>query len=124
MPTFKWISLAVSLFLSVPGTQARADSAGDLSGAYVMKGQGNLPADPPYRGRCELALNDRVYTATCVNDNGDRYVGKGILEGDVFSLYLGEYLVVYRVGPDRSLTGRWAHTRSQDTGQESLVPIQ
>ncbi len=62
--------------------------------------------------------------STCVNDNGDRYVGKGIQEGEIFFLYLGEYLVVYRVRPDRTLTGRWAHARGPDTGRETLTPIQ
>ena len=89
-----------------------------------MKGQGNLPADAPYSGRCELTLSEQVYDARCVNDNGDRYAGKGILEGEIFSLYLGEYLVVYRVGPDHTLTGRWAHSRSPGTGQETLTPVQ
>src|SRR6266446_906353 len=114
MPTFKLLALPTLMGLSVLGVSALADPGHDLSGAYTMNGQGNLPADPPYGGRCELTLNDRVYTATCVNDNGDRYVGKGIQEGEIFSLYLGEYLVVYRVRPDRTLTGRWAHARGPD----------
>ena len=124
MPIFKQLALATLLCVPVFGMSALADSGRDLSGAYTMKGRGNLPADTPYGGRCELTRSEQVYTATCVNENGDRYAGTGILEGEIFSLYLGEYLVVYRVGPDRSLTGRWAHSRSQGTGQETLTPVQ
>jgi len=113
---------AAFVFAALVMTGAQAHALPDLSGKYAMKGQGDLPNDPPYGGVCNLKLVSPVYEVMCLNDNGDRYQGKGILEGDTFSLYLGEYLVVYKVAKDGSLIGRWAHAHSKGTGKESLTP--
>ena len=63
------------------------------------------------------------------------YVGKGIrlgdrlstvigdlLKGDHSSVYVGEYLVVYRADTDGSLKGRWVHALSGAHGEETLTP--
>jgi hypothetical protein len=98
-------------------------AAKDLSGKYAMDGTSLRPNSRPYAGACELKRADRVYDVDCVNsDSGDKYTGKGIQRGDLFSLHLGEYLVVYRVSPTDKLDGEWAHTRSDDYGRESLTP--
>ena len=74
-----------------------------------------------YDGECSLALSGEVYSVTCVNSgSGDKYFGKGIQRGDQFSSYLGEYLIVYQVENDGTLTGNWAHSRSDDYGKEIL----
>lgn len=99
-----------------------ADAAdGDLSGAYAMTGTSLRPNSQTYEGECILALVGEVYNVTCINSgSGDKYVGKGIRRGDQFSLYLGEYLIVYRIEENGRLTGSWAHSRSDDYGKENL----
>ena len=93
----------------------------DLSGAYTMSGTSLRPNSQRYEGECTLALSGEVYNVTCVNSgSGDKYFGKGIRRGDQFSSYLGEYLIVYRVENDGTLTGNWAHSRSDDYGKEAL----
>src|SRR5260370_15557422 len=56
MPTFRQATVPVLLCLSAPSTLALADPGCDLSGPHAMKGQGNMPADPLYSGRCECLL--------------------------------------------------------------------
>jgi len=56
MPTFRQATVPVLLCLSALSTLALADPGRDLSGTHPMKGQGNMPADPPYSGRCECLL--------------------------------------------------------------------
>jgi len=95
----------------------------NLSGKYAMEGTSLRPNSRPYVGECELARQGPIYQVNCTNtDSGDKYVGKGIQRGDLFSLYLGEYLVVYRVESDGKLNGNWAHAGSDDYGREALVP--
>ena len=97
----------------------------DLSGDYAMKGTSLRPNSQGYAGECTLKRRDKVYDVNCVNSgSGDKYVGTGILRGNQFSLYLGEYLVVYDVSADGKLSGNWAHSRSPDYGEESLTPKQ
>lgn len=94
----------------------------DLSGSYAMKGTSLRPNSRPYIGECNLARAGQVYDVNCVNtDSGDKYEGKGIQRGDQFSLYLGEYLLVYRVDAAGNLAGNWAHARSDDYGEETMV---
>lgn len=95
----------------------------DISGDYSMKGSSLVNKGPGYAGNCTLAPKDKIYDVNCVNTgSGDKYVGKGILRGDLFSLYLGEYLVVYKIEADGKLVGNWAHSRSADYGEEILTP--
>lgn len=95
----------------------------DLSGDYAMKGTSLRPNSRGYEGDCTLKRHDKVYKVNCVNSgSGDKYAGTGILRRNQFSLYLGEYLVVYDVAPDGSLSGNWAHARSDDYGEEALTP--
>ncbi|MGE0853222.1 MAG: hypothetical protein AB7O44_27040 [Hyphomicrobiaceae bacterium] len=103
------------------GSAAAAD--GDLSGKYAMSGASTRANSPAYSGECTLLLTGEVYVVNCVNEgSGDRYEGKGLRRGGLFSLYLGEYLVVYRIESDGTLVGDWAHTRSDDYGKETLKP--
>lgn len=110
--------LAVALF-AFPAAAAEMDISGD----YAMKGTSLINKGPGYAGNCTLKPQGKVYDVNCVNTgSGDKYVGKGIVRGDHFSLYLGEYLVVYKIGADGKLVGNWAHARSQDYGEEILTP--
>ncbi len=115
------LALPVVALLSAVGSAAAAD--GDLSGMYAMSGASIRTSSASYSGECTLQLSGEVYDVNCVNEgSGDKYVGKGLRRGDYFSLYLGEYLVVYRIESDRTLVGNWAHTRSDDYGNETLRP--
>ena len=106
---------------SAVGSAAAAD--GDLSGKYAMSGASMRANPASYSGECTLLLSGEVYDVNCVNEgSGDKYVGKGLRRGDLFSLYLGEYLVVYRIESDGTLVGNWAHSRSNDYGKETLRP--
>lgn len=100
---------------------AAADKS--IAGDYAMKGTSLINTGPGYSGDCTLKANGKIYDVNCVNaGSGDKYVGKGIVRGDHFSLYLGEYLVVYRIEADGRLVGNWAHSRSSDYGEETLTP--
>ena len=95
----------------------------DISGTYDMEGTSLRPNSRGYSGTCKLAKVAKIYQVNCVNTgSGDKYVGKGILTGNLFSLYLGEYLVVYHVKTDGQLEGNWTHSRSDDYGREVLKP--
>ena len=67
-------------------------------------------ADPDYTGR-GLGVGDALAIYI-----GDR------LQGDHSSIYLGEYLVVYRRQPDASLTGAWVYSNGVAEGSETLQP--
>lgn len=109
----------------------------DLSGEYVMKGKGVGENDSAYAGTCTLKSVETLYDVSCFNaDTKHTYSGKGIALGDQFSMvigdvlkgdhssvYVGEYLVVYRASPDGSMRGRWVHALSGASGEETLTPI-
>ena len=95
----------------------------DLTGRYTMEGTSLRPNSRSYAGECELKRTDQVYEVHCINTHsGDKYVGKGIQRSDLFSLSLGEYLIVYRVSPAGRMDGNWANVRSNDYGRETLTP--
>lgn len=105
---------ALSLSLLPAGASA-------LEGRYRMEGTSSRNPGP-YSGTCDLTRQETWYDVRCVNANGDRYSGKGMLKDKAFSLYLGEYLLVYEVRPDGVLDGHWVHLNSQDIGVETLTP--
>ena len=114
-----------AVLTAVAITLAPAAIAGekDIAGDYAMKGKSLRASGPGYAGNCTLKRNKEIYNVNCVNTgSGDKYVGKGIMRGNQFSLYLGEYLVVYNVGADGTLTGNWTHANSDDYGEEILTP--
>ena len=109
----------------------------DLSGEYVMSGKGVGENDRPYVGTCTLTAVDTIYEVSCFNsDTRHTYSGKGVLLGEQFStvigdtlkgdhsaaVYAGEYLVVYRLSPDKGMKGRWVHMTSGAHGEETLTP--
>lgn len=116
----KALAIVSSIFLfTAPALAADGDIAGD----YSMKGKSLRDGGSGYAGNCTLKPNGKVYDVNCVNSgSGDKYVGKGLLRGDQFSLYLGEYLVVYKRESDGRLVGNWAHSNSDDYGEEILTP--
>ena len=109
----------------------------DLSGEYVMSGKGVGENDRPYVGTCTLKALDTIYEVSCFNsDTRHTYSGKGVLLDEQFStvigdtlkgdhsaaVYAGEYLVVYRLSPDKGMKGRWVHMTSGAHGEETLTP--
>lgn len=113
-------TLAVGAFAVSPLSYA----SGNISGDYTMRGSSSQANARPYTGTCQLTEAKTIYEVRCENANGDKYQGKGILSNDLFSLYLGEYLVVYQVRADGVLDGRWAHARSDEVGTEVLTPVE
>lgn len=114
------LAVVAAMVVGMPSVHA---AEGDLSGTYAMNGISLKPNSPAYTGECKLALKGEVYDVDCVNTgSGDKYKGKGLRRGEQFSLYLGEYLLVYRIGTDGTLDGNWAHAESDDYGTETLKP--
>lgn len=111
---------AIAAGIGVPAAQGAQDN---LSGTYEMSGISLKPDSPAYAGECKLELKGEVYDVDCINAGSlDRNKGKGLRRSEQFSLYLGEYLVVYRIGADGTLDGNWAHAESNDYGKETLKP--
>jgi hypothetical protein len=113
-------AIPIAILLGSLGIPAQSQPI-DLTGRYVMEGSMDGPRGQSYKGECNLQRNGTYYRAFCVNGN-DRYTGKGLASGETFSLYLGEYLLVYRIAPDRRLAGTWVHIASDATGKETLTP--
>ncbi|MGH8751192.1 MAG: hypothetical protein ACREUV_05760 [Burkholderiales bacterium] len=114
---------------------ALAESAASYAGEYVMQGKGFGANDSAYTGTCSLQPQDHGYRVSCFNqDTRHTYVGKGLAQGDVLAVfigdvlqgdhnatYAGEYLVLYQRKPDGSLAGTWLHTQSKAAGMETLT---
>ncbi len=115
-------ALSAAVFSALTSATAFAAER-DISGTYAMSGTSLRPNSTAYAGVCKLVKAATVYKVNCINTgSADKYAGKGILTGELFSLYLGEYLVVYNLKPDGELDGKWAHARSDDFGKEVLKP--
>jgi hypothetical protein len=111
-------------------------SARNFSGNYRMTGKGFGAHDSAYAGTCRIDAADRGYDVSCYNaDTRHTYVGKGLAQGDVLAItigdtlrgdhnafFAGEYLVVYRARADGVLEGTWLHTISGAAGAETLEP--
>src|SRR5436190_24151807 len=107
-----WMAGLVAAGLIV--SSAFAADQRDLSGEYVMAGKGVGENDSAYVGTCTLKAVGTLYDVSCFNsDTRHTYSGKGIglgdqlstvigdiLNGDHASIYVGEYLVNYRVAAD------------------------
>lgn len=127
-------SAAIAIALAVIAPTAAQSR--DLSGDYVMQGKGVGDSDLAYVGTCNFKAIETLYDVACFNaDTRHTYSGRGIADGDQFSIvigdllkgdhgsaYLGEYLVVYRVAADGRMTGRWVHALSGTHGLETLTP--
>ena len=127
----------VFLLSIVTGLPAAAqDSPRDFSGEYAMNGKGSGLDDAPYSGTCSIARDGANYKVSCFNPAvRHTYHGRGIANGDTLAIFigdrlqgdhngvfLGEYLVVYRLQPDGSLSGSWVYANGPDEGSEILRP--
>ena len=131
------LALWVSAFCVFAGFPAAAqDSPRDFSGEYVMNGKGSGTEDAPYSGTCSITRDGANYRVSCFNPAvRHTYSGRGIANGDTLAIFigdrlqgdhngvfLGEYLVVYRLQPDGSLSGTWVYANGPDDGTETLRP--
>jgi hypothetical protein len=132
---------AVSFAFLVIGTGSAgiswAEQSSDLAGEYVMRGRGVGPGDSPYEGTCSLRGDGPVLEVSCFNqETGHTYVGRGLASGETLSItigdvlsgdhggvFVGEYLVVYRRGPNGLLEGTWVETRGGASGVETLTRL-
>jgi hypothetical protein len=129
------LALWISTFAVLTGSPAAAaESARDFSGEYVMNGKGSRPDDSPYSGTCSIKRAGVNYQVSCFNPAvRHTYSGRGIANGDTLAIFigdrlqgdhngvfLGEYLVVYRLQPDGSLKGSWVYANGPDEGAETL----
>ena len=108
----------------------------DFSGDYGMAGKGFGPRDSAYAGTCKISAAVQGYDVSCFNaDTRHTYVGKGTAQGDTLgvfigdtlrgdhnSVFMGEYLVLYRARADGVLEGTWLHAGSAAAGTETLTP--
>lgn len=112
-------------------------SARDFSGDYGMTGKGSGPRDSAYTGTCRISPASPGYDVSCLNaDTRHTYVGKGLAQGDTLaifigdtlrgdhnSVFVGEYLVLYRARTDGVLEGTWLHFGSTAASAETLTPV-
>ena len=131
--------LATSIFAlgSSAVASGREASARDFSGDYRMAGKGLEARDSAYAGTCRIGAAGQGYDVSCFNaDTRHTYVGKGLAQGDVLaifigdtlrgdhnSVFVGEYLVLYRARSDGVLEGTWVHAGSLAAGIETLTPV-
>lgn len=108
-----------------------------LAGDYLMQGRGFGPDDSAYAGTCSLRGDGPVYEVSCFNEaTRHTYTGRGLAVGDTLAItigdvlrgdhgrvFAGEYLVVYRRGPNGLLEGTWTETGGGAAGTETLTPI-
>ena len=130
-------SLVLVVLAAGFGGPAGAEQSDALAGDYVMRGRGFAPDDSAYEGTCSLRGDGPVYEVSCFNKaTRHTYAGRGLsvgdtlsitigdtLRGDHGSVFVGEYLVVYKRGPNRLLEGTWIDTRGGAAGTETLTPI-
>lgn len=130
-------SLVLLILAGGFGAAAGAGQPGDLAGEYLMRGRGFAPGDSAYVGTCSLRGDGPVYEVSCFNEaTRHTYAGRGLAVGDTLSItigdmlrgdhggvFAGEYLVVYRRGPNGLLEGTWTETRGGAAGAETLTPI-
>jgi hypothetical protein len=131
-PSLVLVVLAVGF-----GVSASAGQSPALAGDYVMRGRGFAPNDSAYEGTCSLRGDGPVYEVSCFNKaTRHTYAGRGLAVGDTLAItigdmlrgdhggvFAGEYLVVYKHGPNGLLEGTWTETRGSAAGAETLTPI-
>lgn len=131
------IVLAFAFAAATSPALAELASTARLAGDYVMAGKGHDPRDSAYSGTCSLRGSGNAYEVSCFNkDTRHTYVGKGLASGDTLAIFIGdrlrgdhggvfvgEYLVVYRLRPDGVLDGTWVHADSAAAGSETLTPV-
>jgi hypothetical protein len=119
------------------GGPTGAGQPGGLAGEYVMRGRGFAPNDSAYEGTCLLRGDGPVYEVSCFNKaTRHTYAGRGLAVGDTLSItigdmlrgdhgsvFAGEYLVVYKRGPNGLLEGTWTDTQGSAAGTETLTPM-
>ena len=112
-------------------------SALDFSGDYHMAGKGSGSGDSAYAGTCRIGAETQGYAVSCFNaDTRHTYSGKGLaqddmlaisigdtLRGDHNSVFVAEYLALYRRRADGVLEGTWVHAGSPAAGLETLTPV-
>jgi len=127
---------ALARSLPSPGFPPRQIPHAIFSGEYVMNGRGSGPDDAPYSGTCSITRDGANYRVSCFNPAvRHTYSGRGVASGDTLAIFigdrlrgdhngifLGEYLVVYRLQPDGSLSGSWVYANGPDEGSETLRP--
>lgn len=97
----------------------------EIAGTYAMVGT-NPGGMGEYRGEVAVVQTGDVYQVGWTIA-GQRHVGTGVLNGDVFSVVYqpeGEQagIAVYELQPDGSLDGVWTGLGGQALGVERWVP--
>ena len=127
-------SCVSALVVLTAAPAAAEETVRDFSGEYVMNGKGSGPEDAPYSGTCSIKRDGVNYQVSCFNPAvRHTYSGRGIASGDTLAIFigdrlqgdhnrifLGEYLVVYRLQADGSLSGSWVYANGADEGSETL----
>ncbi len=102
---------------------AGTGNVGDLAGTYAVRGKAQ--GGGTYTGSLTIERAGEVYNVTWNLDDGTVVQGVGLLEGDLFSVAWdaggAPGLVVYRVGADGRLTGRWTVAGEKTTWSETAT---
>ena len=94
-----------------------ASPTDNIAGRYSIEGAN--PNGSTYGGEVNITVDSGVYDFRWRISNGDTYRGKGRLRGKTLSVDWGQqYPVIYQVGDDGTLRGKWANGRAS----ENLVP--
>jgi hypothetical protein len=117
--------MVVILGLAPPAPAAdRPAEAADVGGDYACKGTN--PDGQEYTGKVKIVKKGDVYQFGWVIGQ-ERYSGVGIRDGNILSvswvLQNGDTgIVVYKIGKDKRLVGRWAQQGGKAIYTETLIP--
>lgn len=103
--------------------------AADIAGEYTISGKD--PYDnKTYGGKATITQSGKIYSAKWEEDNGDKFFGTGLLNGDVIAFIFDtdtdsedaeSGLQVYKVD-NGVLRGEWTFLEGDKVGTETLTP--
>lgn len=115
--TFALVS-ALCLFGAGTASPAAAAEGGPAIGG-TYHANGTNPNGSTYTGTVVIRPEDGRYYFSWLIANGDTFKGTGTRDGDTVVVAWGsKYPIIYRVGADGILHGKWANGRAS----EVLVP--
>lgn len=114
---FMAFMLAAALLFGAAGVPATAGDAVEVGGSYNV--HGTNPNGSQYTGTVVIVPKDGGYRFSWLIADGTTYKGKGTRKGDTIVVNWGaKYPVIYEVGADGVLNGRWHNGKASET----LIP--
>jgi hypothetical protein len=110
----------LSLLLAACGAKPTPDADGVI-GSYDIKGSN--PDKSTYEATLVVTAKGEAFDWSW---NDGEYKGVGVQQGDIVSVVWGDddcYLMLYVVGDDGVLTGKWTQIAVSGIGSEVLTPV-